>query len=48
MIQKEILQEIKAYDKIIILRHIMPDGDAYGSQLGLKYLILANFKNTKL
>lgn len=45
MIQKDILREINAYEKIIILRHIIPDGDAYGSQLGLKYLILANFNN---
>lgn len=45
MIHKKILQEIKNHEKIIILRHVIPDGDAYGSQLGLKYLILDNFKN---
>lgn len=38
-----ILQAVKAYNKIIIHRHNRPDGDAMGSQLGLKHLILENF-----
>ncbi len=38
-----VLQAIQAYDKIIIHRHNRPDGDAMGSQLGLKHLILENF-----
>ena len=38
-----VLQTIKDYNKIIIHRHNRPDGDAMGSQLGLKYLILENF-----
>jgi phosphoesterase RecJ-like protein len=32
----EILQKIAEYQTIIIHRHIVPDGDAYGSSLGLK------------
>ena len=38
-----ILQAIQAYDTIIIHRHNRPDGDAMGSQLGLKHLILENY-----
>ena len=38
-----IFQEIKNYDTIIIHRHSRPDGDALGSQLGLKEAILATF-----
>ena len=40
---QEILNEIKAHDRIIIHRHAKPDGDAIGSQVGLKHLILENF-----
>lgn len=39
----EILQKIKDYDVIIIHRHFNPDGDAVGSQTGLKQLIKDNF-----
>ncbi len=40
---ENILQAIAAYDTIIIHRHKRPDGDAMGSQLGLKHLILENY-----
>ena len=40
---ENILQAIEAYDRIIIHRHKRPDGDAMGSQLGLKHLILENY-----
>ena len=39
----EIFEKIKQYDCIIIHRHTNPDGDALGSQLGLKELIRASF-----
>ncbi len=39
----EILNEIKRFDRIIIHRHSKPDGDAIGSQVGLKHIILENF-----
>lgn len=39
------LELIKKYDTIIIHRHTSPDGDAIGSQVGLKHVILANFPN---
>ena len=38
-----ILQEIKNHETIIIHRHKNPDGDALGSQIGMKHLILENF-----
>ena len=34
---------IRRYDRIILHRHAHPDGDAIGSQVGLKHLILENF-----
>ncbi|MDD3831412.1 MAG: bifunctional oligoribonuclease/PAP phosphatase NrnA [Clostridia bacterium] len=40
---EQILDKIEQYDTIIIHRHSYPDGDALGSQIGLKHLILANY-----
>ena len=40
---EEVLQAIRDYDTIIIHRHNRPDGDAMGSQIGLKHLIMDNF-----
>ncbi|HPX32740.1 MAG TPA: bifunctional oligoribonuclease/PAP phosphatase NrnA [Erysipelotrichaceae bacterium] len=39
---KEIIEE---YNSIVIYRHIRPDYDAYGAQLGLKHLLLENYPN---
>jgi phosphoesterase RecJ-like protein len=38
-----VLKEIQQYGRIIIHRHNNPDGDALGSQIGLKHIILENF-----
>lgn len=40
---EQILHTIKNYDTIIIHRHTKPDGDAMGSQLGLKHILKDNF-----
>lgn len=40
-----VLDCIKEYDTIIIHRHSRPDGDAMGSQIGMKHIILENFPN---
>lgn len=40
---ENILKEIRAYDRIIIHRHHSPDGDALGSQIGLKHILKENF-----
>lgn len=43
-----ILQKIKGYDTIILHRHHKPDGDALGSQVGLKHLLLENFPEKRV
>ncbi len=40
---EKILEEIRQADRIIIHRHTNPDGDALGSQIGLKHIIRENF-----
>lgn len=40
---EQILEQIKKHDTIIIHRHTNPDGDALGSQIGLKHIIKDNF-----
>ncbi len=45
---KKILEEIKKYDSIVIHRHSNPDGDAIGSQIGMKHLIMTNFPEKKV
>ncbi|KZM56530.1 bifunctional oligoribonuclease/PAP phosphatase NrnA [Aeribacillus pallidus] len=41
--KQQILNEIKAFDTIIIHRHVRPDPDAYGSQCGLAELLKESF-----
>ena len=38
-----IIELIKKHDTIIIHRHSNPDGDALGSQIGLKHILKENF-----
>lgn len=45
---ENILKLIKEYDTIIIHRHSKPDGDALGSQVGLKCIIEENFPQKKV
>ncbi len=45
---EQILSLISKYQRIIIHRHKNPDGDAIGSQVGLKHLILANFSEKEV
>ena len=40
---KQILEAIREFDRIIIHRHNNPDGDALGSQIGLKHILKENF-----
>lgn len=42
---KELLKQIKSADTIRIFRHSNPDGDAFGSSLGLLEIIKDNFPN---
>ena len=45
---EQVLKEILKYDKIIIHRHSNPDGDALGSQIGLKNILRANYPSKKI
>lgn len=45
---KKIFKEIEKADTIIIFRHVKPDGDAIGSQHGLKYILKENFPDKKI
>ena len=40
---ENVIAQIRAFDRIIIHRHTNPDGDAMGSQIGLKHILLENF-----
>lgn len=48
MMHDRILERIKAYDTIIIQRHVRPDPDAYGSQVGLSEIIKASFPDKQV
>ena len=43
-----VLDCIKKYDTIIIHRHSRPDGDAMGSQIGMKHIITQNVPEKKV
>lgn len=43
-----ILQEIRRFDRIILHRHKKPDGDAMGSQVGLKHILKENFPEKEI
>ncbi len=45
---EQVLHEVKKYDTIIIHRHSSPDGDALGSQIGLKHILQDNFPEKKI
>lgn len=45
---EQILQTVKSYDRIIIHRHNNPDGDALGSQIGLKHILKENFPEKEI
>ena len=45
---QSILEQIKKYNRIIIHRHTKPDGDAMGSQIGLKHILKDNFPEKEI
>ncbi|MCH7322387.1 bifunctional oligoribonuclease/PAP phosphatase NrnA [Solibacillus sp. MA9] len=46
--KRQIIDKIKQYETIIVHRHVRPDPDAYGSQMGLAELIRANYPEKKV
>jgi len=47
-IMKQVLDKIKEYGRIIIFRHIRPDGDAVGSTKGLRELLRLSFPEKEI
>ena len=45
---RNILDKIKAYDKIILFRHFRPDGDAIGSTKGLARILQLTYPEKKI
>ena len=45
---EQIRDRIESFDTIIIHRHKNPDGDALGSQIGLKHILLENFPEKRV
>ena len=45
---EQLFDAIKEYNRIIIHRHSSPDGDALGSQIGLKNILKENFPNKEI
>ena len=43
-----LLKLIESHDVIIIHRHNRPDGDALGSQIGMKHLLQENFPHKQI
>lgn len=45
---KKVIETIEKYDRIIIHRHSNPDGDAIGSQVGLKNILKENYPEKEI
>lgn len=45
---EQVIKEIERYDTVIIHRHTNPDGDALGSQIGLKNLLQDNYPQKRI
>lgn len=48
MFINKILDKVQQYDSIVIFGHKNPDGDCYGSQVGLKEMLLRIYPNKKI
>ena len=47
-VMQEILRKIKEYDRIMLFRHIRPDGDCVGSTKGLKGILRCTFPDKEV
>ena len=48
IIMKQVLDKIKEYNRIIIFRHIRPDGDAVGSTKGLREILKLTYPEKEI
>ncbi|MBQ0140191.1 MAG: bifunctional oligoribonuclease/PAP phosphatase NrnA [Kurthia sp.] len=46
--KEKIIEAIQQYDTIILHRHVRPDEDAYGSQMGMQAIIKENYPQKKV
>ena len=47
-LMKQVLDKIKEYDRIILFRHIRPDGDAVGSTKGLREILKLTYPQKEI
>lgn len=47
-IKTKILEKIEAYETIVIIRHIRPDGDSVGSTLGLREILRLTYPEKRI
>ncbi len=47
-VKKNILEKIKKYDRILIFRHVRPDGDCVGATKGLKEILKLSFPEKQI
>lgn len=47
-IKQQIIDKIRQYDRIILSRHIRPDGDAVGSTMGMKHVLKDSFPDKEV
>ncbi|WP_249030496.1 DHH family phosphoesterase [Tannockella kyphosi] len=45
---KKIIDKIECYENIVIYRHVLPDYDAFGSQLGLYFALKETYPNKNI
>ncbi len=48
ILKRQIIDTIERYETIILHRHVRPDPDAYGSQVGLKEMLEHNYPEKKI
>ncbi len=44
----EFIEKIEDFDSVVIFGHVYPDGDCYGSQIGLRELIKSHYPHKKV
>jgi len=47
-LKKTILEQLSSAENVLLMTHLRPDGDALGSQVGLKALLRENFPDKQV